>query len=77
MDGYAAFVKALGKRVRGMRKEAGMSQRKLAESVGMTQNAILNYEHAWTCMSAWTLLEICKVLGVSADEMLGLEKEGD
>lgn len=75
MDGYYVFTRDLGRRLKARRKEKGLSQRRLAEAIGMTQNAVANYEHAWTCMSAWTLLKVCEVLDVSADEMLGLEEE--
>ena len=77
MDGYTEFATALGKRVKESRKEAGMSQRALADRIGVTDRAVVNYEHGWRCMSAWTLLKICKVLGISADEMLGLRTEGE
>lgn len=75
MDEYGEFVKALGKRLKDVRKSKGLSTYRLADAIGMSKNAVLNYEHTWTCMSAWTLFKICRELGVSADEMLGLKME--
>lgn len=73
MDGYIGFVLALGSRVKAARKKAGMTQGVLAAHIGVTDRAIVNYEHGWRCMSVWTLLQICEALGTSADELLGME----
>ena len=75
MDGYTEFITALGKRIKESRKEAGMSQKALADLIDVTDRAVMNYEHGWRCMSVWTLVHVCKSLGISADRLLGLDGE--
>lgn len=75
MDGYSEFVKALGKRLKAMRKRAGMTQEAFAGSIGTTKGAYLGYEHGWHAMNVWQLRQLCEALDVSADEVLGLEEE--
>lgn len=75
MSDYTAFIKALGKRLKAMRKEAGMTQDAFADHLGMSKSAYVGYEHGWHAMNAWQLRQLCEAMDVSADELLGLGEE--
>jgi len=53
----------LGERVRHLREERGMSQRKLAEKIGSTQPAIARLEAGGVAPSIQTLERIAAALG--------------
>lgn len=63
--GYARARRAfeLGERVRHLREERGLSQRKLAEKVGSTQPAIARLEAGGVAPSIQTLERIAAALG--------------
>lgn len=63
---------ALGYTIRELRKEKGISQRELAEAIGMRANAINNYENGYRTPDANTVLQLAKYFSVSADYLLGL-----
>ena len=73
MSDYTAFIKALGKRLKAMRKEAGMTQDAFADHLGMSKSAYVGYEHGWHAMNAWQLRQTCETLGIGADDLLGLD----
>ena len=75
MDSYLEFVKSLGKRLKAMRKEVGMTQDAFADHLGMSKSAYVGYEHGWHAMNVWQLRQLCEAMDVSADEVLGLEEE--
>lgn len=77
MDEYTAFVKALGKRLKAMRKEAGMTQDAFADHLGMSKSAYVGYEHGWHAMNVWQLRQTCEALGVDANDLLGLDGADD
>jgi transcriptional regulator with XRE-family HTH domain len=49
-----------------------MMQKELAEKVGVNEMAISRYIHGGRMVSVSILIDICKVLNVSADYLLGL-----
>lgn len=53
-----------------LRKEAGLLQRELAEKLDLTKNAISGWEVGRNQPDYDTLLRICDVFDVSADEIL-------
>lgn len=55
------------------RKQAGMSQKELAECLGVYQKDISRWEHGERTPSVETFAKICKELGASADEILELK----
>ncbi len=62
-----------GKRLVKLRKDAGYTQTELANELGITQRMISYYEgHAEYPPSA-LLPKIAELLGVSADELLGIK----
>lgn len=62
--------KALGARIRALRKEKGISIQKLANSVGVERNFISQIEAGYKFPSFKTLIAIINTLEVSADELL-------
>lgn len=65
MNNFALNLKTL-------RSEAGYSQQKLAELLGVRRSAIANYESGIREPSLDTLIAICKIFEVSTDFILGL-----
>jgi len=66
-------MKTFSERLKDVRTDAGMSQRDVAESVGITPSAYANYEQNLREPSLGVLVKICEVLDVSADFLLGIE----
>ena len=63
----------LARNLRAARKRKGLTQAKVAEAIGVSQDIYWRYETARTWPSVETLRQICKVLEVSADTLLGIE----
>ena len=61
---------ALGYTIKELRKEKGISQRELAEAIGMRANAINNYENGYRTPDANTVLQLARYFSVSADYLL-------
>ena len=53
------------------RKELGISQERLAESIGLTFQQVQKYERGSNRVSASKLVEIARTLKVSPSELLG------
>jgi transcriptional regulator with XRE-family HTH domain len=66
--------KAIGRRIRELRRRQGMTQIELAAELGINQSAVSDYEKGEVRIHAAMLAGLAKVLKVSADEILGLEK---
>jgi transcriptional regulator with XRE-family HTH domain len=66
--------KAIGARIRELRKRQGMTQTELAAELGINQSAVSDYEKGVVRMHAAMLAGVAKALKASADEILGLEK---
>lgn len=64
----------LGENIRTARKKARMTQKELAQRLGIAQKDISYWENGIYTPSALRLREICKELGASADEILELRK---
>lgn len=61
----------VGLRIRMRRKEIGVSQERLAESLGITFQQVQKYERGANRVSASMLARIAKTLGVPVAEMFG------
>ena len=61
----------LGMKIRLLRQQAGLSQEKLAEMVGVTFQQIQKYENGNTTLNVLKLQHIAKALKVSATEFFG------
>jgi len=63
----------LGERLARLRKARNITQVELAAAVGVTQSLISFYEKGATEPSAAVMVQLARVLGVTADELLGLK----
>ncbi len=64
---------AFGERLVEIRAERGITQGQLAEMIGSSQRAISGYETVAEYPPTPVVVELAKVLKVSADELLGLK----
>lgn len=62
----------LGKRVRARRKALRITQEQLAELAGVSTAFIGHIERGTRVLSVETLHSLCRVLGVSADFLIGI-----
>jgi transcriptional regulator with XRE-family HTH domain len=69
----ALLQETLARNLRAARKRKGLTQAKVADAIGVSTNIYWRYETARTLPSVETLRDICKVLDVSADTLLGIE----
>ena len=60
----------IGSQVKVWRESAGLSQRELAERIGVTQAAVGNYESERTDVSRERLVQIAAACGVGGDAIL-------
>lgn len=62
----------LGKRIRIMRVIMEMTQEELAKKIGVCTSLVGHIERGTRRVSVETLYEMCKVLDISADFLIGL-----
>lgn len=60
----------IGKRIRQLRKEKGMTQAELAEQTGIAVNSVRLYEGGYRSPNLQTLMKLASALGVSLTELL-------
>lgn len=60
----------IGKFIRELRKEAGLTQKELADKLGVTDRAISKWERGLGCPDVSLLEDVAKALGVSILELL-------
>lgn len=70
MASEASLLRALGKRVRELRKERSYSQEKLAELAGIHENHVRRIEGGTANPSFIVLVKLAKALSVPAAELL-------
>ena len=63
------FNKKIGKVLREKRNEKGFSMEYIGNLLGVTKNAVSNWEHGKRSMYAETLKEYCRILGCSIQEV--------
>lgn len=63
----------LGENIKQARKASGMTQKQLAEVLGVYQKDISRWETNELTPNTQTFAEICKALHASADEILELK----
>lgn len=63
----------LGANIKKARKNAGITQKELAECLQVYQKDISRWENNELTPGALTLAKICKALGASADEILEIK----
>lgn len=65
----------IGNRIQKFRKEKGMTQEELAEKLGLSSQAVSKWENDASCPDIALLPQLCKLLGVTADELLSGKTE--
>lgn len=63
----------IGNRIRKYREELGISQKQLAEQLGVSNGRVSNWEQGINRPDADMLAEICYVLKVSPSSLLGVK----
>jgi len=69
-DANPAALRALGRSVKKIREEAGMTQTVLAEEVGMTRGSIANIERGSQNTTVATLIAIAMACETTLDHMV-------
>ena len=64
---------SLGERIVQARKRCGISQKDLAEELGVSQQAIVFWERSTNTIRSDTLAKLAQALNVTSDELLGLK----
>ena len=64
----------VGARIMRLRIEKSLTQHELAECLGVSQPMVSDYEHDVIGLNSERIVQLAQSLGVSADEILGLEK---
>ncbi len=63
----------LGKRIADARHDTGLTQKDLADKVGVTAQAVSKWERGNACPDISILDEVADALGVSLPSLLGIE----
>lgn len=63
-----------GQKIYEARRKAGMTQEELAERLGVSRQAVSKWESDAAFPETEKILELCKLFGISADELLFSEK---
>lgn len=63
------FNRELGSNLRNKREKAGLTQQQVADKLGVTKVAVHQWESGKRNMYAQTLIDYCKILGVTLDEI--------
>ncbi len=64
----------LGQRLVRFRKERGLTQKQLAEKIGIIEMLISDYERDKLRLHAEMVIRYAKALGVTTDELLGVKR---
>lgn len=65
----------VGSRIRALRKSAGLTQRELAESIGLTESAVRNYELGLRTPSDEQLDAMAEAMGVASEALRDIRVE--
>ena len=60
----------LGKRIAALRREKGLKQEELAETLNVSPQAVSKWENDLSCPDISLLPELARILGVTVDELL-------
>lgn len=66
-----------GKKLKEARKKAKLSQEKVAEIINTSRSNISKYETENLEPNLETLKKLCELYGISADELLGIDKNNN
>lgn len=70
-------MESIAQRVARIRKEKGVTQEEMARTLGVSQSIVSGYERGELRLHGELLIQLARILGVSADEMLGLQPTAD
>jgi transcriptional regulator with XRE-family HTH domain len=70
----AAPEETIGQRLARMRRERGLTQAEVALRIGVAQPVVSDYERGELRLHGELIVKLTHILGVSAEELLGLEK---
>jgi HTH-type transcriptional regulator / antitoxin HipB len=65
-----AYLAALGERVRDVRKAAGLTQKQLAEAIGVAPSYVTTVETGGQNLTVWSLAKLAEALGMEASRFL-------
>lgn len=65
---------SIGNRISKYRKEKGLTQEELAAKLGVSSQAVSKWENDASCPDISLLPQLCRILGVSVDELLTGER---
>jgi len=65
----------IGQRIKDLRKKANLTQDRLADYLGVSAQAVSKWELGQTAPDLSLIAPLCRVLGVTADELLGIGQE--
>ena len=65
----------IGQKIKDLRKKADLTQDRLADYLGVTAQAVSKWEVGQTAPDLSLIAPLCRVLGCSADELLGIAEE--
>lgn len=77
MDSYAEWLARLGRAVRQVRLQRGLSQFEFAARVGIEQSNVSRFERGLQGFDSATLHRMCVALEISASALFGLADHGD
>jgi len=63
---------AFGERLHALREQAGLTQEQVAQKLGVSQRAYAFWEREPVALRADQLVTLARILGASADELLGI-----
>ena len=67
-------VNSIGEFIQILRKEKGLTQKELAEIIGLSDKTISKWENGNSLPDTSMLLPLCKALDVSVNELLSCER---
>ena len=68
-------INTLGDRLIAARKEKGLSQKELAKELGMSPTGLYNWEKNKREPNILQIMNICNILNISADWLVGLSEQ--
>ena len=65
----------IGQKIKELRKKADMTQDRLADYLGVSAQAVSKWEVGSASPDLSLIVPLCRVFGVTADELLGIAEE--
>ena len=65
----------MGQTISALRKERGMTQKDLAEKLGITDKAVSKWERDVACPDISLLPKLAQILGISVDELMRADND--